>query len=346
MPDDNEYEGLSLQEIAAIKGDDDEDANGDKSPLTEEPQSTEDNDNAGDKEDKNNQKDDNVDKSDDEQSAENDNKSGDKAADADNSQEKDADADKKPDDGAKEAAGDVQGSDAGKALDDDTKDTDAQSDAVPKEQKPFVSTLPEIDAAKLDQLKSDLDDAKKKFADGDIDYSELDVIKDAYNELKWKSEFTATSNLNTRETLWKWEQDRFLDDNDKFRDNTTLNAAFISVVNCIIATEDGAKLTDRQVLAKAKEQVETDLGLAPSDSASSAEKPKAAEAKKQAAIAAAKKSNADRSNLAADIGGLPSAEENVDTDPFAYLDKLEGEKFQAAINKLSPAQLRKFEDRQ
>ena len=117
-------------------------------------------------------------------------------------------------------------------------------------------------------------------------------------------------------------------------------------MNGIIATEDGAKLTDRQVLTKAKEQVETDLGLTPSDSASSADKSKAAEAKKQAAIAVAKKSNADRSNIAADIGGLPSAGENVDTDPFTYLDNLEGEKFQAAIDKLTPEQLQKYEDRQ
>jgi hypothetical protein len=343
MPDDNEYEGLSKEEIAAIVGDD-EDPIGEKTSLKEESQSKQENDNADGKEDKSNQENDKLDKSDDKQQAD-DKESGGKVADADNSQEKAVDADKKPDDNAKEAEGDVQGSDAGKALDDDTKDTDTQLDAA-KEQKPFVPTLPEIDAAKLEQLKSDLDEAKKKFADGDIDYSELDIIKDIFNELKWKSEFTQESNLNTRETLWKWEQDRFLDDNDKFKNNVTLNAAFISVVNGIIATEDGAKLTDRQVLAKAKEQVEADLGLTQSYSASSADKSKAAEAKKQAAIAGAKKSNADRSNIAADIGGLPSAEENVDTDPFTYLDKLEGEKFQAAINKLSPEQLSKYEDRQ
>ena len=333
MPDDNEYEGLSEAEIAAIMGDD-EDTSGDAPSLKEE-----DNDNADDKEAKSNQKNDKLDKSDNEQQADADKKSDDKVADADDSQKKDADVDKKLDADAKDF-------EAGKALDDDTKDTDTPPDATPKEQKPFISTLPEIDTAKLEKLKTDLDDAKKQFADGDIDYSELDVVKDAYNELKWKSEFTETSNLNTRETLWKWEQDRFLDDNEKFRDNTTLNGAFISVVNGIIATEDGKKLTDRQVLAKAKNQVETDLGLTQSDSASSAEKSKAAEAEKQAAIAAAKKSNSDRSDLAADIGGLPSAEENVDTDPFTYLDNLEGEKYQAAIDKLSPDQLQKYEDRQ
>lgn len=332
MPDDNDYGGLSQEEIDAIM-DDDEGPSDDASSLKEEPQSTENNDSTNDKEDENNHKDDKLNKFDDGQQVENNESGEDKVSDANESQ--------KPDETPESDTGEKDEDDTKKTEIDVSKETDPKPDGATKEQKPFVSTFPEIDAAKLEGLKAKLDEAQKQFSDGDIDYAELDTAKDAYNELKWKAEFTETSNLNTRETLWKWEQDRFFDDNAKFRDNTTLNVALVAVVNGIIATEDGAKLTDRQVLSRAKEQVETDLGLIVKDSK---DKAKTEEKKKQAALAGAKKANADTSNLAADIGGVPSAEENIDMSPFAYLDKLEGEKYQAAIDKLSPEQLRQYED--
>ena len=326
MPD-NEYDGLSDEEIAALKDDDvDADAGdvGDKPPSESDAKDADDTQPppAGD---------DAAPKADDKLGEKGDKDKGDIG---DKPQKTDAGADKNPDvDPAAEGAE--------KAPDAKPKDEgdSAEKAAIP-EQKPFVPTLPEVDPEELKSLKEALDEAQKKFTDGDIDYAELDKIKDAYNEVKWTADFAAKSNKGVRETLWQWEQDRFLEDNTRFQKNTTLNAAFVAVVNVIINTEEGAKLTDRQVLAKAKVQVETDLGMlrgTPDKGLTEAEK-------KQQAIKNVKKNQGDRSNLSADVGSLPSADENVDADPFGYLDKLEGEKYQEAIDKLTPAQLQKYED--
>jgi fused signal recognition particle receptor len=222
------------------------------------------------------------------------------------------------------------------------KEADAEAEAKEEVEaeagsKPFTPKFTEVDLAELDKLKTALDEAKKKFDDGEIDYAKLDEVKDAFNEMKWKADFAVESNQNMQEGRWQWEQERFLDDNWQYRDNRTLNAAFVATVNSIITTDEGKKLSDKEVLAKAKKQVEADLEIIGEGS-------KKTEDEKQKAIDAAKKANADRSKIAADIGGLPAAEENEDVGEFAYLDKLEGEAYQAAVDKLTPEQLRKYED--
>jgi len=261
--------------------------------------------------------------------------------------EEEADKDKK--DEGKEETEDDESADADKADEDKDDDKEAAEDkksgddkgseeSLP-EPRPFTPKFTEIDQAELDDLKTALDDARKKFDDGEIDYAVLDEIKDKYNEARWKADFAQESNQNMIEQRWKWEQERFLDDNTQYRDNRTLNAAFVGVVNNIIVTEEGKRLTDREVLIKAKEQVEADLGIGAKD-----DPPEKTDEEKRKAIKAAKKAKGDRSKIPPDIGGLPVSEENEDADEFAYLDKLEGEAYQAAIDKLTPEQLRRYED--
>ena len=146
---------------------------------------------------------------------------------------------------------------------------------------------------------------------------------------------------------WKWEQDRFLDDNRTFRDNATLNAAFVSAVNKIISAKEAEKLSDRDVLIQAKGQVEADVktllsALAP---ASDDKDDKAAkDDKKDKAVKDAKKASGDRTQIPPDIKDVPAAAENTDGNEFAHLDKLDGEKYQTAINRLTPEQLDRYEN--
>ena len=256
-----------------------------------------------------------------------------------------------------------------KAAEAEAAEAEADKKAEPK---PFTPKFTEVDLTELDKLKTALDEAKKKFDDGEIDYAKLDEIKDAYNEMKWKADFAVESNKNMQEGRWEWEQERFLDDNKDYRDNKTLNAAFVATVNAVIVTDEGKKMSDREVLVKAKEQIEADLlGIKKPEEEEEDEfayldklegealqkaidklspeqsqryKASSETEKKRKAIEAAKKAKGDRSKISADIGGLPAAEENEDVSEFAYLDKLEGEAYQAAIDKLSPEQLRKYED--
>jgi hypothetical protein len=206
---------------------------------------------------------------------------------------------------------------------------------------PFIPQVKIVEDEEFEKLKVAFDDAKKKFDEGDINYAELDEAKDAYNQAKWKREYAEESNRSIREARWKWEQENFLNDkaNKVFLDNETLNVAFVGAVNKIIATEESAKMTDREVLEAAKQKVQKDLGvLKPASDADTKEKDKAE------AIRKAKEKNADKTAIPKDLTGVPEAEENIDENEFAYLDRLEGDKFQAAIDKLTPAQLERYEN--
>lgn len=326
----DDYEGLSPEEIAAIKDDNEDNSKDDK------------NDGGDNKNDDRNEKD----------------NSEDSALDSENKESKASEQDTstetvQPDGGATENKDDIIPSDP------DGKNEKADGDiatAEPvtpieietklQEQKPFVPKFSTIGQEKLDSLKSEVDEAKKKFDDGEIDYATFSETKDKYNEASWKESFATESNKTLNEGRWQWEQERFLDQNVSLRDNKTLNGAFVSVVNEIIGTDEGKKLSDFAVLEKAKTQIEADLGIGvvgiTSRAVSVADKK--TDAEKQKAISLAKDKKSDRSNLSADIGGLPTAEENVDTSEFAQIENLSGEAYQKAIDGMTPAQLERYED--
>lgn len=218
----------------------------------------------------------------------------------------------------------------------DADDSDAS------EQRLFAPQFKSADEEHLAKLKSDLDAAKKQFDDGDVDFAKFSEAKDLYNAAKWKADFVKEANVNMADERWRWEQERFLDDNQIFRDNATLNAAFVSSVNHLIASKEGESLGDREILIKAKGLVEADLLVLTASVGNKTQKDSA----KEKVIAAAKKGKGDRSKIPADIKDAPSAEENNEVAEFAFLDKLSGEKYQEAIDKMTPTQLEKYENEQ
>ena len=224
------------------------------------------------------------------------------------------------------------------------KDKDVADDPeteASQEQRPFAPKFAGGDQARIDQLKTELDDAKKKFDEGEIDYAVFNLSKDAYNEAKWKADFAQEVNSNMQDERWAWEQERFLDDNRSFRDNALLNSAFVNAVNTIIASEVSATLTDREVLVKAKEEVSADIRALTGQTESPADKKESAKSK---AVSDAKKKQADRSKIPIDISDIPSAEENNEVSEFANIDKLSGEAYQTALDNMTPTQLARYED--
>jgi hypothetical protein len=224
-------------------------------------------------------------------------------------------------------------------------EADAEAD---KEPPPFVPQVKIVDDAEFEKLKTTFEEAKKKFDDGDIDYAELDVAKDAFNQAKWEKEYSEKSNASMVQAHWQWEQSSFLSakENVNFRDNETLNAAYVAAVNKLIGSDEGKTMTDRQVLEAARDKVEKDLGLVRPKVDPEETEDEKKEREKQEAIAKAKKTVGDRSKIDPDLTDLPSAEDNVEENEFTWLDKLEGEAYEMAVGKLTSQQLERYENAQ
>ncbi|MBE9581539.1 MAG: hypothetical protein IMF18_07970, partial [Proteobacteria bacterium] len=120
-----------------------------------------------------------------------------------------------------------------------------------------------------------------------------------------------------------------------------LNSAFVSAVNKIIASDEGVKLSDREVLLQAKGEVDSAIRDLTGGTKTHVDKQAADKTK---AITEAKKAQSDRGKIPADIADLPAAQENTVDEEFARLDKLSGQAYQDAIEKLTPAQLANYED--
>jgi hypothetical protein len=171
---------------------------------------------------------------------------------------------------------------------------------------PFPSVPPD----QLESLRRAFEDAKEQFDAGDINYAELDEAKDAYNQAKWKNEFSADANRAMIEEIWKNEQKRFLNENPQFKTNATLNVALVTAVNRLIETPEGQQMSDREVLEAARRKVDNDLTLL-----------------KNGGMAASE--GVDRGGGSYDL---------------SYLDKLEGPALQAAIDKLTPEEMERYEN--
>jgi len=327
---DDDKDGLSEEELAAIEDEDSETSDGDDG--SEPPPGDDDGpppEDGGDKDDKD---------------------GGDSGADdKDGDDEPSGDKDGKgaADDDGESTHGDGDDTDDGGQVDDGEKETSSRDDII---QQPIVPTLPGVDPSELQQAEDAYKEARKKFEDGEIDYVEYEEVKDRYNRLKWKAEDSQELNTAVRETLWQQEQKRFYDDNPMFIENPVVNRAFVAEVNRLLAeinqaVESGdtsnemVTWDDRTLLNKAKENLEPGLRELIGDRKERRDKH---ETRREAAR---EKTKRDLANNPKDLAGIPEADDNNDDDEFAWLDKLEGEAFEKALEKLTPAQLERYEDR-
>jgi hypothetical protein len=243
---------------------------------------------------------------------------------------------------AKKAKEDDDAAAAAKAKADDAAKQTPAADAEEDDDEPILPIMKPPAKEEIDKAKTAFDEAKKKFEEGEISYDEYDTAKDAYNKLQWQAETAQKANDGAREAHWQAEQNRFFKQNQAFKDKPTLNAAYVHAVNTILKSDEGAKLSDRKVLLKAKQMVEEDLGLLAGKSAA---QPPDKGKDKNKDLAAAKKAAADRREIGADLGAAPSSKEENDTDEFTWLDNLTGAAYQDAVEKLTPAQRERYESR-
>lgn len=210
-------------------------------------------------------------------------------------------------------------------------DDESEPEAKPVEksvEKEDPAPAPQV-PSKVDELKAELAAVKKKFDDGELSVDEYIEARADVDRAIVKAELKAELASDKVADNWKKSQKDFLSQNTYLRDNTDLYDVFAMQVNKLLASPEGAAMSDDDLLAAAKEKVNSlfKLGSGPEPSKKKDESP----------VRDAKKEAADRSKAPKTLQGVPSAApaDDVDQSPFAYLDRLSGDKLEAALSKLS-----------
>lgn len=264
---------------------------------------------------------------------------GESGKDADASTEGDADAGKDKDAAKKDAEGD-----AGAEADADA-DTTVKA-KVPDHFTPIAETLSPED---LEGITTELADIKQQFDDGDIDY---EVYTDKRLELEkvvWHHEQAEITNENAIEQRWTWEREWYLQSNAELEKSQVIYGAFAAQVNALLADPDFATAPGFDILNEAHTRVAAEIeslagpGSAEAPAGAPAADKLTADERAKAALAKAKAAESGK-RPPETLAKVPAAEANVDTSKWAHLDSLEGEALQKAIDKLSPADLKEYED--
>jgi len=230
--------------------------------------------------------------------------------------------------------------------------------AEPPPANPLFKLDAGTDGKTLEDIDADLQKLDEQFEEGDIPLKDYNSKRDALNQAKFRLAMYEDINKQVAvqfvENNWKAAQKEFFADNPAYQDDQVLNAAFVHVVNGLLATDEGKKMTDRQVLMKARETVEESLWIfsgkanekddgEKEDRAKKDDSSKDnAEKEKREVIAAAKKKEAQKGHDSASLAKMPLAESLEGGDKFDVLDKLTGEEFENAIAALSDSERKTY----
>lgn len=196
-----------------------------------------------------------------------------------------------------------------------------------KEKEVEAAPAPQV-PSKVDELKAELAAVKKKFDDGEISVDEYIEERSGLDRAIVKAELKAELSADKAAESWSQSQAIFLGQNAYLRDNDVIYDAFAMQVNKLLADPKSASLSDEALLAAAKQKVDAAFGIKPTEPSKKKDESPVRDAKKEAA---------DRSKAPKTLQGVPSAApaDDVDQSPFAYLDRLSGDKLEAALSKLS-----------
>lgn len=227
----------------------------------------------------------------------------------------------------------------------DTKQADSEPVSEAEQAKPEVKEEREFQA-KIDvpadlneqfsKVQTDLEALGQKFEEGEIDHGQyhrefLKLSQQQARLIAQAERIQAQQEADSQR--WNWEVERFMEDNKQFS-NPILNGALSSALNTLYADVSNEGKTFRWFLNTAAAQVNEAMGLnkpAPESQPTAQPKPKVQTKAKP--------------ELPQTLGGLPAAGQGETTgDKYAYLDKLSGAKLDAALDRLSPADMDEWLD--
>lgn len=187
-------------------------------------------------------------------------------------------------------------------------------------------------------LKARIDELAEKFDEGEISVREYTDQRDALNREVWQRNLQAAQEAQAAKT-WEAEQAYFLAKNPAYTEDSLRGNALFGMLDAAVRTlaadPANADKSGYQVLQMAHKEVvgivkgaasvpkETPLPSVPTTGA----KPKAA-----------------KPNIVT-LGDVPASAANVGEDPFAAIDRLDGEAYEEALEKMTDAQAKAYRAR-
>jgi len=233
----------------------------------------------------------------------------------------------------KAAAGDSAAADDGKGGE---PAADKASVVVDEFQPEFNAAQPEGLTEKLAALDTRTDELMAKFKDGEIEMA--DVLKEtraidaerlqltmAAEQAKWAEQ----QNADSRAQRWKWEQERFFGQEKAaiYKDDPITLAALNASVKQLAADSANDRRPPSWFLEEADRRVRDRFNLGGAAKPQGEGKPKPAPREP------------DLSKVPKTLANLPAADvSETGGDEFAYLDKLDGIALEQALRKLTPEQ--------
>lgn len=189
-------------------------------------------------------------------------------------------------------------------------------------------------------VQTALEDAKKRFQDGEIDYEKYYEERNALDKQLWMNDVAVQMSVDGVESQWQWEQQSFLaaDENKWINDDDVVYAALSATVNRIMSTPEGAVMPGTELLAQAREEVAARFSPTQAQDTETAAEKRA----KEDALKRAKAKEAGKP-IPETLGGAPAADLEEGSGEFDYLDKLDGEAYEKAVEGLSEVQLARYE---
>jgi hypothetical protein len=186
------------------------------------------------------------------------------------------------------------------------------------------------------ELKTQLDELKVDLDEGTINIHDYSEARDKINRQIFKHNQKIEDEAKS-EAAWKKEQLFFLQARPEYLPGTyedaagkikanALFGALNEMVKSVAVDPANAHLSGMQILIKADAEVKKTFGLAKKEEPKK-EEPKKEEPKKPPAVLPDHKTLSD----------VPPAAQHED-DPYAQLDKLTGESYEAALERLTPDQ--------
>jgi hypothetical protein len=267
----------------------------------------------------------------------------------------DANKDVKPTDGGQQAAaGDAAGSGEERAPEGDDEGTDegAEGEAEPSAKVPdhFIPMDRTLTEDELKQIDEDLAELKKEFDDGDVDFEEFTERRLELAEKQWAHRRAEEHNMEIVDQRWKWEREWYLQSNSELNTNQVIFGAFAAQVNALLDDEDFMYAPGFDLLTEAHRRVAAEISslngpgaenLPSGSQASGAEK--TSKEKAADAIARAKAAESGKKPPAT-LAKVPAAGQHRDQSRWEAIDRLDGEDYEKAISRLSPTELKEYED--